>query len=448
MPGSNTDFLASLALFAGLYAIGALSIRATSRSAQVMRFECQLLFVAMAVRFAASLAIYEAGLVDVFRDEDAQGWWGGVQLYNDWTQRELTFFDLPAEVWTAFEHPLGNFGYYYLLGVLFFILDVPARLPAAVLNNFFGALTVVLTYRIAGSLFSPWVANRVAWVSCFLPSLIIWAAQTLKEPVVIFLETAALYSCIQIKTVRGWLPHLIACAACIFFLVAFRFYAAYITGGAIVLALLLPRLSRGRSTMFSGVIVGGALLALLVSSGLLGQHETVFNEYSLSRLQAMRDYTARNTGSGVVLDYDLRTPSGFLFSSLTGWVHLLLAPFPWQLGAASLRMLLTLPDLLLWWGLFFLGFLPGLRIVLRARFFEAQPLLFFVLGLGTLYSITFSNVGLVYRYRAQLMPFLLILAIVGLEQRAVRALARHRSRELRLARMVRPPITARASPAP
>jgi hypothetical protein len=46
------------------------------------------------------------------------------------------------------------------------------------------------------------------------------------------------------------------------------------------------------------------------------------------------------------------------------------------------------------------------------------------------------------------MPFLLILAIVGLEQRTVRALARRRAMKLRPARVVRPPMTARSSPTP
>jgi hypothetical protein len=213
-------------------------------------------------------------------------------------------------------------------------------------------------------------------------------------------------------------------------LVAFRFYAAYLAGAAVFLALVMPVLNRGRSTWVSGLIVGGALVAMLVGSGLLARHEVVFEKYSLAQLQSMRDYTARNTGSGVVLDYDLRTVSGFVSSSCVGWAHLLLAPFPWQLGTASSRMLLVLPDAAVWWWLFFVGIVPGFRIALRSRFAEIQPILFFLLGLGTLYSITFSNVGLVYRYRAQLMPWLLIFAMVGLEQRRVTAWARRHPQTL------------------
>jgi len=39
----------------------------------------------------------------------------------------------------------------------------------------------------------------------------------------------------------------------------------------------------------------------------------------------------------------------------------------------------------------------------------------------------FGNVGLAYRQRAQLVPWLLIFAMVGLEQRALRRLAARRA---------------------
>jgi hypothetical protein len=436
-PEENALFTA-LVVFAVLFGIGTILLRATSRDVETARFEVRLLLIGMLVRFGMSLILYVSGLIEVILDEDGYGWWGGDQLYLEWVRRGLSLLDLPAEFWTAFENPLGNSGYYYLVGAMFFLFDVHSRLPAAVLNNFFGALTAVLAYRIAGLLFSQWVARRVAWWSCLMPSLVIWAAQTVKEPVVIFLETGALYCAILVKAGRASLIHVIACALFVFLLVAFRFYAAYFTGAAVVLSLLVPALSRGRSTMGAGLAVGVGLFLLLVTSGLVARHQPVLQTYSLAQLQMIRDYTARNTGSGVVLDYDLQTTSGFLMSALIGWAHLLLAPFPWQLGGASLRMLLTVPDVVVWWWLFFFCVLPGLRLSLRTRLFEILPILFFLAGLGTLYSIIFSNVGLAYRYRAQLLPWLLIFAMVGLEQRKLRQLALKRVLGERWRRRTRP----------
>jgi len=174
----------------------------------------------------------------------------------------------------------------------------------------------------------------------------------------------------------------------------------------------------------------------------------VFQSYSLASIQAVRDYTARTTGSGVVLDYDLQTTSGFVMSALVGWAHLLLAPFPWELGGASVRMLLTVPDVAIWWWLFFFGVLPGLRVALRQRFAEVLPVLFFIVGLGTLYSIMFSNVGLAYRYRAQFLPWLLIFAVVGLEQRHLKALAVKEALALRRRIRTRPRMSVADSYSP
>jgi hypothetical protein len=70
------------------------------------------------------------------------------------------------------------------------------------------------------------------------------------------------------------------------------------------------------------------------------------------------------------------------------------------------------------------GLIPGLRHVCKTRLADALPMLFFMLGLGLLYSMMFGNVGLIFRQRAQLLPWLLIIAVVGLERRAMRKLLR------------------------
>jgi hypothetical protein len=76
--------------------------------------------------------------------------------------------------------------------------------------------------------------------------------------------------------------------------------------------------------------------------------------------------------------------------------------------------------LAVWWWMVFVGLIPGLWHVCKTRLADALPMLFFVLGLGLLYSMMFGNVGLIFRQRAQLLPWLLIIAVYGLERRALR----------------------------
>jgi hypothetical protein len=92
-------------------------------------------------------------------------------------------------------------------------------------------------------------------------------------------------------------------------------------------------------------------------------------------------------------------------------------------------------EIVYWWWLVFAGLLPGLRFLVRHRFNDVVPLLVMILGFGLLYSVMFMNVGLIYRQRAQLMPWLLMFAAVGLEHRRQRRSARLAARSSRPARL-------------
>jgi 4-amino-4-deoxy-L-arabinose transferase-like glycosyltransferase len=417
-PDNNDLFLGIvfLLLFAGL---GISLIALTRKHCQTMREQVTLFLCALGVRFVASIVVYELGLVNVIGDEDASGWGYGVYLASGWDRQHMSLLSLP-ELWgAAYEgHQLG---FHYLAGLFFFVTGASARLPLAAMNCFFGALTVVFVYRIAISLFSRWTAARAGWVACFFPSLIIWSAQTLKEPVVIFLEALALYACVNLKLEGFSVKYILICVAAIVLLPPFRFYAAYLTALVAILALALPRISKGKSSIHSGLIVAALIGALVVSSGYLARNEAVVERFTqLKGIATFKRNVAIGQGSGVENNYDLNTASGFSMALVIGGAHLLLAPFPWQLSGGSLRMLLTTPEMAVWWWLVFVGLIPGLWHICKTRLADVQPMLFFILGLGLLYSMLFGNVGLIFRQRAQLLPWLLIIAVVGLEQRALK----------------------------
>jgi len=421
----DNDLFFGIVLTLVFAALGSFLITLTREHYQTRHEQIKLFLCALGVRFAASIAIYEFGLVRVLGDEDSSGWWSGLGLASEWSQRHISLLDLPGILAGAYEG--HHQGYGYLVGALFYLTDSPARLPAAALNCFFGAMTVVFVYRIAASLFSRWTAVRAGWLACFFPSLIIWSSQTLKEPIVIFLEIVALYACVQLKLSGFSLRYILLCVSAILLLPPFRFYAAYLAGASALMALAIPQLSKGKYSIRSALAVSALVVPLVVSSGFLARSEAQFERFSRLRdIETFRINIATGTGSGVENRYDLNTPSGLVLGAAVGAAHLLLAPFPWQLGGGSLRMVLTAPELLVWWWLVFVGLIPGMWYVCRTRFNEIQPLLFFILGLGLLYSMMFGNVGLIFRQRAQLLPLLLIIAVVGLEQRAIRKLLKQR----------------------
>jgi 4-amino-4-deoxy-L-arabinose transferase-like glycosyltransferase len=432
-PDYNDVFLGIvfLLLFAG---VGSFLLTLTRHHRQTRREQLSLFLCAIAVRFAASIVIYEMGLVKVLGDEDSSGWFVGVLFSNAWNKQQLGLLDLP-ELWVgAYDGSHG--GFRLLAGILFFVTGIEARLPLAAMNCFFGALTVVLVYRAAILLFSRWTAVRAGWIACFFPSLIIWSAQTLKEPVVIFLEALALYACVNLKLSGFSLKYILLCATAIVLLPPFRFYAAYLAGVVAIMALALPRIRAriGKSkssfkTPLAAVAVAALVVPLAVSSGYMARYDIWVEGYSkVKGIEAFKRNISIGYGSGVENKYDLNSPTGMAMAIGVGGAHLLLAPFPWQLGGASLRMLLTTPELLVWWWLVFAGLIPGLWHVCKKRLADAQPMLFFILGLGLVYSMMFGNIGLIFRQRAQLLPWLLIIAVAGLEQRAIRKFLRRDAR--------------------
>ncbi|MEW6130584.1 MAG: glycosyltransferase family 39 protein [Acidobacteriota bacterium] len=411
--------------------LGYIGLAYTKNHRETLYFQRKLFLSAVAARFGISLILYLFGIAKVIGDDDSNGWIVGTMLRNTWVTQGMGVLDLPTVLLSVFENT--NQGYQYMLGAFFFITDVPGRFPAAALNCFFGALIVVLTYRIARTLFSERVAVRAGWVTCLFPSMIIWSAQTVKEPVIILLETVALYACVKLKNSGVSIKYIAVCALALFLVIPFRFYAAYIVGAAVALTLILPHLKQRKLRIGAVIGLAAIFVPIVFLTGALVRAQAEIERMDLiDRAQTFKTgLTTGNlgTGSTVKSDFDLRTPSGLIGATAFGGAHLLLAPFPWQLGdGSSLRMLLTLPELLVWWILFFIGVIPGLWYAIRKRFDEIQPMLIFIAGLGFLYSVLFGNIGLVYRQRAQLLPWLLIFAMVGLERRFARRRERRQAR--------------------
>src|SRR5579862_9570138 len=410
-----------------LLAAGNWLLRVTWTHRDTLRFQLRLFTIAMLIRFAASLAIYQFGFWATLGDADGIGWWFGDSLRSQWEANHFNLVDVLLSWSQAYQYSptVGTFGqanhvgYYYLLATVFFVIGASSRLVAAAINCFAGALVAVYAYRTARTLFSEWVAVRVGWWTCLFPSMIIWSAQTVKEPVVILLEVITLYCCLRLRKSGYALRYVVLSGLSIALMLPFRFYAAYIGMAAFGTVLLVPT-SRRRNVRWSALGLAAFVITITVVAMVLVNSEARIDQFDLDFIQKFRHDIAEGAGSGVVLDIDMRTTGGFSVGTLVGGAHLLLAPFPWQLGGGSLRMLLTTPELLFWWWLFFVGVIPGTRHALRTQGAELLPVLLFIVGLGMLYSMTFGNVGLVFRQRAQLLPWLFIFAAAGLEQRAIR----------------------------
>jgi hypothetical protein len=417
----DVGLASGLILFAILGAIGIGMLRSGQESKDG-DFAVRLFCTAFAIRFGVSIIIYVFGLVDVIKDEDGSGWLVGKFWAQDWATAGVTFFDLPGKF--AESYSLHHKGYYFLLAILYFVTSEPTRMAAAVLNCFLGAWTAVICYRTAKALFADEIAERVGWWVCLYPSLIMWSAQTLKEPVVIFLESLVIYGCVSMRQPGKLLGSLLMIGCSIALIIPFRFYAAYVAAAVFVLSFLLSsgNSKRGSNNSLAFFILSSVAFLVLAFFLLGRENESkMLKDFDLEGIEKYRNAMAKakgeGAGSNVEIDSDLTSGAGFAVSLATGAVHVLFAPFPWQLLSGSTRMLLAAPDVLLWWWLLLAGVLPGMALLVRTRFRDVAPLLIMAFGLGLVYSLTFANVGLVYRQRAQLLPWLIVFGVVGLERK-------------------------------
>jgi Dolichyl-phosphate-mannose-protein mannosyltransferase len=410
MTSAGEESLAGVVVFGLLTLCGMLLL--TRGGAQTRR-PVGLFLLAFGIRSLAGLALYQCGLVNVIGEPDAEAWsWGWAQA-EVWRGHIEHAGSLPPSILGAFSG--ANRGYIYLCAMMLFPLGIPSRLAIAFMNSFFGGLTVVLVFMTAERLFDREIARIAGVLAAFFPSLIIWSAQTLKEPVVIFCECLILYAVVRLR--EGFsLRHLFYALAGVILVSTMRFYVTYIALGVVGLALLMPQTGISRRHFAAGLLFILLAFPILKGLGFLEGTGEQMGSFDLKYVEHYRNVTSmgKGAGSGVRTDIDVTTPGGAALATVIGMAHLMLAPFPWQLGNASIKMLMTLPELLIWWWLFFSGVVPGLIHAVRTRFSAVQPVLLFIVPLSILYGMIFANIGLAFRYRASLLPFYLMFAALGL----------------------------------
>jgi hypothetical protein len=443
-----TDMLnwpGGLAAILLLAVMGAAALRLTRDNRETLAFQTWLFLGAFALRIAAGTVIYGAGLLRVVKDEDGLGWSAGITLMQRWLESGVA----PDAVLGAFSGLIAteNRGYQSLLGMFFLATRLVGRIPAMALTACIGAFGVVLTYRTARCFAAERAARWVGVAVAVLPIMIIWASQTIKEPVVIAIEAAAFYALVRIGRGSAAPRHWLAAFLTLLLVIPFRFYIAYAFGAALLFVTwrLESRQPPRRILRIAASVAVVLVLALLTKE--------VFRREKpgLQRVQQFREAvvtgtrppvrpgrpTSEETGAAAqaaeprrnppapapapartqLATLDVRKPWQLPVVVLVGAAYALLAPFPWQFSGGSGRLLLTAPDMVIWWCLFFAVVVRGVWRAMRHRLLDLAPLVLFLVMIGGLYSLMYGNVGLAHRQRAQLVPVLLTMAAAGLRPR-------------------------------
>jgi 4-amino-4-deoxy-L-arabinose transferase-like glycosyltransferase len=256
------------------------------------------------------------------------------------------------------------------------------------------------------------VARWSALLAAFYPSLVLWSSQGLKDGPMVFMLALAVMAALRLDE-KIKIKYLLMLFIALIGIVSLRFYVFYMMVVAVGGAFAIGMKAVSAQSLARQVIVVAALGLAMTYLGVLRNAGKVMEHYgNLEEVQRSRADLSSSANSGFGRDVDVSTASGALTVIPVGMLYLLFAPFPWQLE--SLRQVITLPEMLVWWGSFPL-LCAGLWFTLKHRLRQSLPILIFTLMLTLAYSVFQGNIGTAYRQRSQLLIFYFIFVSVGYE---------------------------------
>jgi 4-amino-4-deoxy-L-arabinose transferase-like glycosyltransferase len=393
------------------------------------KFLLRLFFAALLARVFLGTMIYIFHLQEFFGGDALTYDLFGDALLRTWAGEK--YYQTMVDLFTGSGTSSG-WGMLYMVAAIYKVVG-RNMLAVQYVNAILGAATAPITYLIALEIFpNKRIARACALLTAFFPSMVLWSAQGLKDGPIVFLLAVSMLATLKLGE-RLNVKYLVALLGALCALLTLRFYVFYIVVIAVTAAFILgrrPLSAKSFARQFIIMITIGLVLAYFgVSRYASAQFEAFGN---LRQLQVMRLDAAQSAQSGFGEDVDVSTPGGALSAIPLGFSYLLFAPFPWQFG--SLRALITLPEMMVWWCCIPLLVL-GLWFTIKHRVRQVAPILIFTVLLTLTYSILQGNVGTAYRQRAQLLIFYFVFVAVGFvlvkEKREESARKRAEEREKR-----------------
>jgi len=369
-------------------------------------FVTKIFLIGLALRLLLGLVIYALELRGFFgadaltyelRGETLLGYWEG-SVSSD-----------SVELLRATSTAGPGWGMTYLVGIIYFIFGknfLAAQTFCAVIGAATGPLVLFCSDRIFGNVK---VARYSAIAVTVFPSFVIWSGQLMKDGLIIFLLVLSILMVLSLQEKFSYLAVVILVLA-LGGIISLRFYIFYMVAVAVAGSFILGVTDSATSIArrAAALVLMGVALTYL---GVIRTATSDFERYGdLERLQVSRSDLARSAESGFGEDVDVSTTSGALTALPIGFIFLMLAPFPWNIS--SVRQLITLPEVLLWWVLIPFG-VWGIWWSVKFRLRATFPILLFSAMLTLVYSIFQGNVGTAYRQRTQIQVFLFMFIAVG-----------------------------------
>ncbi len=305
-----------------------------------------------------------------------------------------------------------------LNGVLYYLFGHNIFVPR-ILNALMGALLAVLMFKIAAKIYkSVKIAKLAAWLGAFYPNLVYYSSVQLKDIVTALLGAIIIWNVIKLDKIRD-------CYRIIYILLAFIIFSYFRRQLIVVYALVVVFylcFLKFRKSRLTGLILGLFLLLIVgwgltvTGIGFLGRNIIISIPQSVqqrtARVMSAASEAQRKTSlirKQASYPLVVRAPISFVYSLIT--------PFPFWKTVISWKYtgtvseLFATPGVLVWYILMPFAFL-GIIYSRRKRIGGTQ--LMYLTAIIILLGISITQFGETYRYRLQIMPFLLIFASVGI----------------------------------
>lgn len=376
-----------------------------------VRIERQLAVVTILSRLAlvASLLLIEGSVQELSRDSaqyDARA--------RSIAETQYATGNIHWELWL-------DHGWQQLLGGIYYLFG-PHLILILALNCLLVSMAVIVVFRIGLEVFrSVEVARTSAYLFSLFPSVVYYTSLPLKEAPAVLALSLIVWGTVQLKVGRRKMGFVnLVCGLAV--IAMLRLYLVYICGVCVAVC-LLPINLRGGLVGF--LRLGACGVALVAGIGLLAHqaeitpddHESL-KYFDLDNLNEVR-LTLSSSGKARFFNFEHEEQESAVFGqSAANDATLVTKGLFFYLFSIDLfnlkrvRQMAAIPEML-----FFLYCVPclysGVADSWRRFPHRVVPVMLMLLALVTVYSSATTNMGAMYRWRMQSLPFLMMLITYG-----------------------------------
>ena len=301
--------------------------------------------------------------------------------------------------------------YYYYNAVIFYVFGENRFIPK-VISCSLGTYLIFLIYSLCLRCFGFEVARIGAILTALFPSLILWSAINTRDIWAVVALAGLMDQSLKIKRNIEFTV-IIRMAFFLLMMITMRHYLLPVALFAIGLSTVL---TSGKNLMRNFILFFTIFCGVIFLGENMGIRIVGVENVNLEHVNALRSnlsLTMGDTRTAYMSDADISTPISALRYFPAGLLYFLFSPFPWMINFSIPRQLMSFPENVLWYYLFYKAII-GVRVGLKNNNHYINTILIFIICFTIPYALVEGNVGTAYRHRAQIVVLVNIFSAVGI----------------------------------